>query len=128
MSLFEAVQTDDAVVERRQLNAAHKRSQAQRRRQLDWKQGKLWSGYTERIFAKRNFLSVYLDVRWDAPDEEHKGLGVDVKQGVGVWSFAFVDKLLLVRGALAGDRQEDFPMSAQPGGKQQVALSNEPCG
>lgn len=60
----------------------------------------------------------YLDVLWDAPDKEHQISGVDVKQRVSAWSFAFLDELLLISETLAWDGKEDFSMPAQPASKE----------
>lgn len=56
----------------------------------------------------------HLDVWRDSTHKEHRILGVQVKQGVGAWSFAFLDELLLICEALAGDGQEHLSMSTQP--------------
>ena len=127
VSLLEIVQTDHIIVERAQLDAAHKRSETQRRGKLGWKQHRL---KTTQSHVKKNlvikyificiqgiFLIYYRDIWWDTTNKEHYILGVNVKQWVCAWSFAFLDELLLVCGALTGDGQEDFSMSAQPSGR-----------
>ncbi len=59
----------------------------------------------------------YLEIWRDTTNKEHHILGVEVKQRVSAWSFAFLDELLLVCGALTRDGQKDFSMSAQPASK-----------
>lgn len=60
----------------------------------------------------------HLDIWWDTTNKEHHVPRVDVEQWVGAWGLAFLDEFLLVCGALTGDGQEDFSMSAQPTTKQ----------
>lgn len=61
----------------------------------------------------------------EAAHEEDRVLGVQVKQGVGARSFALLDELLLIGGALAGDGQEDLPVSTQPGGARSNVKSTK---
>lgn len=59
----------------------------------------------------------------EAAHKEHRVLGVEVKQGVGAWSFTLLDELLLVGGALTGDGQEHLPVSTQPARAENIMMS-----
>lgn len=118
VSVFEIVKTDHVIVQRTQLDAAHKRSKTQKRRELVNQKTShfIWEKHwvNDSLVMMDSCERPHPDIRWDATYEEHNVLGVDVEQWVGARSFSFLDELLLICGALAGDGQKDFPMSAQP--------------
>lgn len=94
------------------------------RKEQDSAQGEASQTVTCQYLGKTNRIKIdiylywgskthYLDIWWDTTNKEHYILGVKVKQWVSAWSFAFLDELLLVCGALTRDGQEDFSMSSQ---------------
>lgn len=74
---------------------------------------KIW----EKKFKKKTFKNnciYYRDIWRNTAHKEHNILGINIEQRVCAQSFAFLNKLLLVCGALTRNGEENFPMSAQP--------------
>lgn len=62
----------------------------------------------------KNNCIYYRDIWRNTTHKEHNILGINIEQRVCAQSFAFLNKLLLVCGALTRNGEENFPMSAQP--------------